>query len=347
MANWVTPQFSRKDVDAAGRALLKPSIALKEYVQALKVINNWRSSHSFPLNTFQATLRRAARRLDDSCITAQRLKRLSSIDVKLRRFKWIKLSEMQDIGGCRAVVQAVDDVRQLADRYKKGNLKHKLVDEDPYIQKPKGTGYRGHHLIYQYKSDRTHSWDGLKIEMQLRSPLQHAWATASETVGTFVGQALKSGQGDMVWRRFFALMGGVLAMREGTPPVPKVPDTFVALRDEVRRLARELDVIGQLENYRAVLQSVPLASVVKNPRYFLVTLDAAARSVSVTAYKGGAAQLRRASADYLAIEQTLPKRPGADAVLVSVESLAALQRAYPNYFLDTHLFIQAVREAIE
>jgi len=38
--------------------------------------------------------------------------------------------------------------------------------------------------------------------------------------------------------------------------------------------------------------------------------------------------------------------PTRDAVLVSVESLSALRRAYPNYFLDTSAFLESVEEAI-
>jgi len=59
--------------------------------------------------------------------------------------------------------------------------------------------------------------------MQIRSQLQHAWATAVETVGTFLQQALKSSQGDEGWQRFFALMGNAMAMRERRPPVPNTP----------------------------------------------------------------------------------------------------------------------------
>ena len=53
----------------------------------------------------------------------------------------------------------------------------------------------------------------------------------------------------------------------------------------------------------------------------------------------------KASDAYLAAERAISDL-GADAVLVSVESLATLRRAYPNYFLDTHLFIQAVEQII-
>jgi hypothetical protein len=40
-------------------------------------------------------------------------------------------------------------------------------------------------------------------EIQLRSRLQHAWATTVETVDTFTRQAIKTGGGKAEWRRFF------------------------------------------------------------------------------------------------------------------------------------------------
>jgi hypothetical protein len=33
-------------------------------------------------------------------------------------------------------------------------------------------------------------------------------------------------------------------------------------------------------------------------------------------------------------------------VLVSVDSVASLRRAYPNYFADTHMFLEIVSEAL-
>jgi hypothetical protein len=35
-----------------------------------------------------------------------------------------------------------------------------------------------------------------------------------------------------------------------------------------------------------------------------------------------------------------------DAVLVSVDSLAALPRAYPNYFADTRVFMELLSQAL-
>jgi hypothetical protein len=68
---WTKLQYSREQVNAAGRALVaylsNPTFEIdlwSDFENALPVINNWRSSHSFPLNTFRVNLNRAARRVD-------------------------------------------------------------------------------------------------------------------------------------------------------------------------------------------------------------------------------------------------------------------------------------------
>ncbi len=340
---WTIPANSPAQVDAAGAVLIKPSPAPIELEGALEAINNWRSSHSFPLNTFQVGLRLKARQVDIKSLIAQRLKRLPSIDLKLRRFKWLTLSQMQDIGGCRAVVSSVRRVDELVRLYRESDLKHKLDDEDDYIRNPKRSGYRGVHLIYRYFSDKKDTYNGLKIEMQFRSPLQHAWATAVETVSTFIQQALKSSQGQKEWLRFFALMGSALAIRERTPLVPDTPTDKKLLIRELREHAQHLDVENRLAAYGAALRTLEKPGA-KGAHYFLLALDPAANEVTVTGFT--AAQLKEASEEYLATERKISERPGAEAVLVSVESVASLRRAYPNYFLDTRVFIDAVRRAI-
>ena len=242
---WATPQYSKNKINAAGAKLVDPSNEM-DLDEALTIINNWRSSHSFPLNTFQVGLRRLGNQVYNDCLVAQRIKRLSSIEAKLSRFPTMTLSQMQDIGGCRAVLRTVGQVRKLSKFYTESKVKHKLHTVDDYIRNPKDSGYRGIHLIYTYYSDRSDIYNTLKIEMQLRSAFQHAWATAVETVGTFVQQALKSSQGEADWLRFFTLMGAALALREKTAPVPDTPSDRKQLKKEVYGYERKLDVANKL-----------------------------------------------------------------------------------------------------
>ena len=188
------PLYDRKVVNSAASEYVAGRLEGDALDDALHIVNNWRSAHSFPLNTFAVRLKSKARDLDPTALVAQRIKRLPSIAHKIERFPRVTLTQMQDIGGCRAVLANSQQVtRIVAEGYEGNNdLRHTLVRKDDYISSPRDSGYRGVHLIWKYKSDRNEVYNDLKVEMQLRSSPQHAWATAVETTGTFIQQALKS-----------------------------------------------------------------------------------------------------------------------------------------------------------
>ncbi len=115
------PQYSRTQVNRAGRVLVAVESTFEEQIDALVIVNNWRASHNFPLNTFQTTLREKSHKVDGDALVAQRLKRMSSIERKLRLQPNMQLSQMQDIGGCRAILNSVPNVEALARRYIKSD----------------------------------------------------------------------------------------------------------------------------------------------------------------------------------------------------------------------------------
>ena len=340
MAEWARPQNSRRIVNAAGDWLASDNTT--EVDRNLAIINNWRSSHSFPLNTLQTATRRYGRIVDPDVLVAQRIKRLPAIAAKLENEPWLKLSQMQDIGGCRGIVRSVEQVKELAEAFTNSRIKHQLIREDDYITTPRATGYRSHHLVYKYRSDRSEHWNDLRVEVQLRSPLQHAWATAVETVGAFTGQALKASQGNEDWQRFFALMGSEMALLEETPIVSDTPRNERTLVGEIRRYAEALDVSVTLATYRDTIeQFVPIAP--PGIEYFLIERRST-EHVEVGGYRS--AEVVEAYEAYNQAEERTRSDPSVDVVLVRVESLAALRRAYPNYFLDTEVFLREVERVL-
>jgi len=162
-----------------------------------------------PLLTFRMGLAQRARKIEPNVIIAQRLKRFISVMNKLEREPTMKLSQMQDLGGCRAIFSSVDSVARVANLYRQS-----LSDTETglkcydYIKNPKPDGYRGIHIVGRYcaRVEKNEVWNGQRIEIQLRSQLQHAFATAVETATTFTRSKLKFGGGAVKWRRFFALM---------------------------------------------------------------------------------------------------------------------------------------------
>lgn len=339
---WEIPKYNAIELNAAGRLLVSGQARwTPEYQYALEVINNWRNSHHFPLNTFKVTIRYKTGKVDHMGLTAQRIKRLWSIDLKLRNQPTMRLIQMQDIGGCRAVVSSVPKVRHLQRLYSHYSS-HTLHDVDDYIKTPRLSGYRGVHLIYRYLSEKNTAWNGLKIEIQLRSALQHAWATAVETIGTFSGQALKSSLGKEEWLRFFALTSSYIARREKQPHVPNTPTNDKELSQEIAHHFQELSVEANLIGYAEALKNIQSGNI-KNARYYLLELRATQMSVNITGY--GRDELFKASADYAIADRLSDNQ--SDAVLVSVDSIASLRQAYPNYFLDTHVFLKTVRDAMK
>ena len=105
----------------------------------------------------------------------------------------MQLTTMQDIGGVRAILSKVSDVYNLAGEYKtKSRFAHELINEYDYVQHPRDSdGYRSLHLIYKYRNSQHPGFDGLRLELQIRTKLQHTWATAVETMDTLLESVLK------------------------------------------------------------------------------------------------------------------------------------------------------------
>ncbi len=338
-----TPEYSRREVNRAAEIFLNQESTFDEKEEALIVINNWRASHNFPLNTFQMRLRKVAKKINPENLVAQRIKRLASIKLKLERYPEMNMAQIQDIGGCRAIMKDVSEVDNLVNIYKHESrgIKHKLAKEQDYIQNPKDSGYRGVHLVYKYKSDKVQHYEDMRIEIQVRTLLQHAWATAVETVGIFIKQSLKSSQGEAAWLRFFALMSSAMAITEGKPTVPGTPTTLTELRIEINSLSTLLDVVGHLTTFRNSIEVLGGDRRISNAHYYLLELDPSAGRVIIKTYSQ--TQLATASADYMTLEKRITN-DNRDAVLVSADSIEALRLAFPNYYLDTDLFLEQLNK---
>jgi hypothetical protein len=353
---WTVPKHPRKEVDRAGIVLVSPPATSNNFVpvdtwavldalhNSYSVINNWRSSHSYPLQVLTMNLRLRARSVDQDALIAQRLKRLSSIEAKLRDKFNMKLSQMQDIGGCRAVVKDIHCLDALISKFDRGKHTcwefHKKFD---YVKEPKPDGYRSVHLVYKYSNPvpARAMYNKLRIEVQLRSRLQHAWATALETVDAFTRQALKANRGRPDWARFFVLTGHSIATREGRNGVPGAPTNRDALIDELRSLCQKLNVIPTLMGWTKAVQ---FTGETRKGYFYLLRLDFSERKMNIQAFAKNASAY--AAEEYASAEEAYRNRDDIQIVLVSVDSMDALRVAYPNYYLDTSAFVEIVQEDI-
>jgi hypothetical protein len=348
MAFSFPPKESKYQINRAGYALINYGVGTPQYNDALILADKWRACHAYPINTFQATLRRKAKKLSNNPIIAQRLKRMPTIINKLGRYPSMRLAQMQDIGGVRAVLESVADVNKLASEYRqKSRFEHELVTEKNYIQNPRNEdGYRSLHLIYKYKNKRAPTYNDLLLELQIRTKLQHTWATAVETMGTVLGQGLKSRRGDKEWIDFFAVTSSAFAYEENTELVPRFKDltreqTFQA----VARSAEEIKALEKMKGFSiAVNEIVKKGAHRAGWSYHLIILNSLQKTVEITAYTRD--NFKKAAAHYAEIEARITKGEKTEAVLVSAGPIEILRRAYPNFFLDISEFVNHIEKIV-
>ncbi len=337
---------SKKKVQKAGKKLAKDDTSIEEFNNAMAILSQWRSLHSYPINTFQATLRGKVKRLGFKApIIAQRLKRTPSIIRKLQRFPSMSLASMQDIGGIRIVLSSIDDVYKLHDDIIKnsGRSKHEpLLPPYDYIKQPKQDGYRSLHQVFKYKSEQYSELNGLQIELQIRTKLQHAWATAVETLGIIEKSSFKTGEGTEEFKRFFMLASALFSYKEKQPITPALTDIDIkVIANELVNLEQDLQIFAKLKGLIVTAKQIETASN-NSSEYHLMELDTSKEQPSVSLIAFTQSQLTIAENFYKIREIETQDKPNIELVLISAGNIKDIKKAYPNYFLDTQAFIKSL-----
>ena len=335
-------EYSNKDVRRAGQTIAgnlpwtdesAPTIR-----EAFQIANNWRDSHAFPMRSVRLSVIQHMRHRGIEGITAARLKRMQAIRRKLRRMN-LGLNQLQDLGGCRVILPTIDDVHALVQTLKE-KTRHEVRKKDDYITEPKTDGYRSHHLIFGFSGHEISIYDGRRIELQVRTRLQHSWATAVEAVGLFRGEELKNHQGSNDWLRLFVLLSGEFAEAERCSIPPGCPDQSERRR-EIQELARSLDAVNTLETINHGVRGTDLPLAGYRPTHYLIRYDHATKTVYVEP------QIRPTVAAQSYDDAEAPDNKSGEntqnIVLVEVDKVENLKAAYPNYFGDVELFLGHLR----
>ena len=331
----------KKTVRKAGNVLAGRSDVMTEEA-AMDTLSKWRALHAYPINTLQSYLRGVLKRKKFSdAIVAQRLKRTPSIVEKLKRFESMSLDRMQDIGGLRVIVSSIKDVYKLHElMLNSTRFKHQFeMPPYDYIKSPKQDGYRSLHQVIRYQNDTHEELNGLRLEIQIRTRLQHSWATAVETLGMIQKSSLKAGHGDESTKQFFRTVSALFAMKE-QQALP--PGFETATKDELIDSLLEID---RLKNLTAQLEGVAVSAhhidtVTKDyVGYQVLQLFISEKRVRLTAFS----EAQDAESFYKAKEIETKDNPNIAIVLMSAGALKDIKKAYPNFFLDTTAFLQNIK----
>jgi Region found in RelA / SpoT proteins len=333
------PQFeySMKDVLRAGEMLAGKMIWTPEsrpkIIEAFRIANNWRDSHAYPMRKVRSELSSAMRQCAVRGHTVARLKRMPSIRRKLQKLPG-KLNQMQDLAGCRAILPLMKDVTSLTDLLRSGST-HVLHNEADYINKPKPDGYRCHHMVFKFwGAGDDQAFTGRRIEIQVRTRLQHSWATAVEAVGLWRLEDLKSGLGSPDWLRLFVLMSEEFALAERCIE-PSDLHSRQARIAEIIHLNAALKATNLLENLSQGVRYTEQYKGQETAKYWLIKYDTTNNAVSVEPQISA----RVGAESYDNAEYTDRSSGSMNTVLVEADKIETIKYAYPNYFGDVQLFM--------
>jgi len=338
MAQYPHLQFPMQTVRKAGQKLagelyLHDNGDYTEAHNVLRIANSWRDSHFLPMRSAYLSLRFKMLRGGIAGDVAARPKRMSSIRRKLRESS-TKLDQMQDIAGVRAIMDDIAGVRALTASIRQ-KFPHTVRQEWAYIDAPKEDGYRSHHLVFHFCPRRKDQepFADRRIELQIRTRLQHSWATAVEAVSLFNGVDLKHHKGSEDWLRLFKLMSTEFSHVECCPVGPGVPNRRERI-EEIKDLNMRLGATNVLQNIRSATHYAE-TFVYERGKFFLIVYKAD-HTVEVENFDNSIQVVARLA---MYERQTEDGISASKAVVVEVAKVENLVRTYPNYFGDVSLFL--------
>jgi hypothetical protein len=210
--------LSRSQINNAGRIVrryVRGEIPEDDRVhRAIRIIDDYRAAHQYPLIKANMGLRSVIVTTGCQVEVSQRLKRFRTILDKLFRHPNMGLTTMQDIGGCRAVLRSIEEIRRVEHRLMRNRP---VLGYDDYVTTPRSSGYRSVHVIIGYDDqDR----EERAIEVQLRTPQMHQWAIVVERLSGRLQVDLKSGIGPPPVLAWLAKVSDAMALDELGQTVP-------------------------------------------------------------------------------------------------------------------------------
>lgn len=324
-------KYSAKQITKAG-VILTTSKDADAVAEAIKIINDWRVPHFTVIEILMKELKNLFLKNTISFnFSSYRLKRMSSIQYKLDINPKMGLGGMQDIAGGRFVFP---DISILSSAYlllQSSNIpQFELVKEDDYVRSPKDSGYRSIHLVYKYHSSADEDMDNMKVEIQLRTQLQHSWAMAVETAGLVTNTAMKSGQGSDEWQYFFHVVSCLFSIKENTPVMQTYcKETSMSLINKLRITNKKYKFLDQLQALKVSFNVVERNSY--QGAMYLLYINFETKMLQISTFNKDSSD--EANEKYYKLENYV--RDGKSAtVLVSVSDYKKLRDAYPSYFLD-------------
>ena len=354
-------QYSGNQVKKAGKTLI---ITPNDEV-SLEILSYWRALHSTSLDKAFKYVENYGIKIDKNILLAKRLKRSESIVNKLGRLKGeVQLSTMNDIAGCRAILPTQKKVDKLVNELDKNGI-FKVFRN--YIVNPRDSGYRSIHMIGVF--EEVSNKKNMKVELQIRTNIQHSWATAVEIVDLFTKDSIKTNEGSKDWSNFFIYASKIFVLFDENPYINslkkdnkkneksnelvyrKIYTHLVkqsigdkSLLKDVKKLSKLIEKLEVLKKFNLFTSSIKFTNeqknLVFNDGYILIIIDNIDNKIfNIQTNFFDKNSFEQATEKYLEVEKDILLNKHFVTALVSSNSINEIEKTYPNYFADSTNFI--------
>jgi ppGpp synthetase/RelA/SpoT-type nucleotidyltranferase len=327
--------FSKSQIDKAGKVLSTPKDDfdenyLKQFSELEVIFNKFRESHLSPLTALTAAIQTELAETEIEYYIAQRLKRKPQILRKLNRLS-VRLTQLQDIGGLRIIVDdnaAVDQVALLVDRTLKTNDQYEILRSTDYRGKGRDdSGYRALHKII--KHDKNY------LELQIRSRPQHNWAESVERTSVFYGKRIKEGEGSVVVIGYFKLLSEVYSeiergARISAQEFSDIEKMRSKSEDVIRRdgFSHLMDGVVNEDVVKTLIQKEKSNNGMLNN--WILVFDW--KTANFVTWDIASKLNEEAVAQYVRYEQDYPEDQKYEVVLIGSSDISTVQKTHSHYF---------------
>lgn len=327
--------LSKSRIDKAGQLLSKgePQTLedIEKYYDSESIFDEFRQQHLQPLTSTTVELQNWLKEAGTPYIIVQRLKRKPQILRKLRRFP-VRLTQLQDIGGLRIIVDQNSDVDKLVEYIQKLLKRQSAVRIKKIVNyREKGrddSGYRATHVIL----DR----EGVVLELQIRSKIQHYWAELIERTSVIYGHHLKELDGELAVINYFKELSNLFyEIESGRRPTAYQKNELEKLREEAEQLISNADSKNVLSNYEnegivktLIDQEKRLGGGEFNNWIFVFNWNEG----SFISWEIIGLDPKTAITSYVEFERRYPSEHGFEVVLVGSSSVANIRETHSHYF---------------
>ena len=318
--------------------------------------DNFREAHNIIIKLFTIELKKV--NFSKQHLTASRNKRIETIISKLCRPEKPKLDRIHDIAGTRIIfenIKSLENYIDILENTELVNFKEKINEDKNrynYIKNPKSDGYRSIHKVFYYSSNIPYSTlnekrfnlENKKIELQLRTRLQHIWATTVEIYDIINKSNIKTGTHNKLETKEGLFFKKCSLVFEGIES-----NDVEKIKININEIFRDKDLVEIYNRLKGIknIKNIQLPKTLGSDEVFILITDLNKGKTTFFTTdpieKNDKQDTFLINASYRRLEEKNTKGEYI-LLLLTLGDIKKLKNVYPNYFLNTNEFISILKK---